>query len=107
MQSGKIFGLLIVAVDGLISVEPGVVTMGPDENHDATGPAIAMVGGGKKRIFCRWRYDDWWVVQRVGPPSKDELIPANRTLVFNQCFVPGKSWYWCAGSISGTNDADC
>jgi hypothetical protein len=45
MQSGKMFGLLIVAVEGLISVEPGVVTMGPDESNVATGPASAMVGG--------------------------------------------------------------
>jgi hypothetical protein len=28
------FGLLIVDVEGLISVEPGVVTMGPDERND-------------------------------------------------------------------------
>jgi hypothetical protein len=35
MQSGKMFVILIVAVEGLISVEPGVVTMGPDES-DAT-----------------------------------------------------------------------
>jgi hypothetical protein len=48
MQSGKMFGLLVVAVEGLISVEPGFVTMGPDESNDATGPASAMVGGGKK-----------------------------------------------------------
>jgi hypothetical protein len=39
---------LIVAVEGLISVEPGIVTMGPDESNDATGPASAMVGGGRK-----------------------------------------------------------
>jgi hypothetical protein len=37
-----------VAVEGLISVEPGVVTMGPDESNDATGPANAMVCGGRK-----------------------------------------------------------
>jgi hypothetical protein len=37
-----------VAVERLISVEPGVVTMGPDESNDATGPARAMVGGGRK-----------------------------------------------------------
>jgi hypothetical protein len=30
MQSGKMFGFLIAAVEGLISVEPGVVTMVPD-----------------------------------------------------------------------------
>jgi hypothetical protein len=45
MQSGKMFGLLIVAVEGLISVEPAVVAMGPDESNDATGPASAMFGG--------------------------------------------------------------
>jgi hypothetical protein len=51
---GKMLGLLIVAVEGmivavegLITVEPGV-TMGPDESNDATGPASAMVGGGRK-----------------------------------------------------------
>jgi hypothetical protein len=66
MQSGKMFGLLIVAVEGLISVEPGVVTMGPDVSNDATGPASAMVGGGGVgRIFYRWRYDDWWAAQKV------------------------------------------
>jgi hypothetical protein len=51
MQSGKMFGLLVVAVEGLISVEPGVVTMGPDESNDATGPASAMVGGGRKEFL--------------------------------------------------------
>jgi hypothetical protein len=48
MQSGKMFGFLIAAVEGLISVEPGVVTMVPDEINDATGPASTMVGGGRK-----------------------------------------------------------
>jgi hypothetical protein len=48
MQAGKLFGFLIVAVEGLISVEPGVVTMGPDESNDAIGPASAMGGGGRK-----------------------------------------------------------
>jgi hypothetical protein len=48
MQSGMTFGFLIAAVESLISVEPGVVTMGPDESYDATGPASAMVGGGRK-----------------------------------------------------------
>jgi hypothetical protein len=33
-----------VAVEDLISVEPGVVTMGPDESNCATGPASAMAG---------------------------------------------------------------
>jgi hypothetical protein len=61
MPSGKIFGLLVVAVEGLISVEPGFVTMGPDESNYATAPASAGVGW----IFCRWRYGDWWVAQRV------------------------------------------
>jgi hypothetical protein len=48
MLSSKMFSLLIVAMEGLISVEPGVVTMSPDESNDATGPASAMVGGGMK-----------------------------------------------------------
>jgi hypothetical protein len=72
------FGLLIV---GLISVEPGFVTMGPDESSCATGPASAMVGGvgwisivgGTTMVCC----------PKSEPPSKDDLIPANRTLVFN------------------------
>jgi hypothetical protein len=51
MQSGKIFGLLIVAVYGLISVEPGFVIMDPDESNDANGPASAMVGGGRMDIL--------------------------------------------------------
>jgi hypothetical protein len=42
------FGFLIAAVEGLISVEPGVVTMVPDESNDVTGPASAMVRGGRK-----------------------------------------------------------
>jgi hypothetical protein len=82
MQSDKVFGLLIMVVEGLISVAPGFVTMSPDESIDATGSASSMIGGGKKD-FCRWRYDDWWVAQKSGPSSKDELIPANITLVFN------------------------
>jgi hypothetical protein len=65
MLSGKIFGLLIVAVEGLISVEPGFVTMGPDESIYATvRRPVAMVGGGRMD-FLRWRYDDLWVAQRV------------------------------------------
>jgi hypothetical protein len=44
----KIFGLLIVTVEGLITVEPGFVTMGADESNDASGPASAMVGVGRK-----------------------------------------------------------
>jgi hypothetical protein len=34
-----------VAVEGLISVEPGFVTISPEESNYATGPASAMVGG--------------------------------------------------------------
>jgi hypothetical protein len=81
MQPSKMFGLLIVAAENLISVEPGVATVGPDESNDATGPASAMVGWGRKDFLS--------LVRRLvgcpksGPPSKDELIPANRTLVFN------------------------
>jgi hypothetical protein len=41
---GKIFGLLIVTVEGLISVEPGFVAMGPDQSSYATGSASAMIG---------------------------------------------------------------
>jgi hypothetical protein len=40
-----------VAVEGLISVESGVVTMGPDESNDATDPASAMVGGGREDLL--------------------------------------------------------
>jgi hypothetical protein len=71
-----------VAVEGLISVEPGGVTMDPDESNDSTGPASVMAGGGRKDFLS-------WVIRRLvgypksGPPSKDGLIPANRTLVFN------------------------
>jgi hypothetical protein len=82
MQSGKMFGLLIVAVEGFISVEPGVVTMGPDESNDAAGPASVMVGGGRKD-FLSLEVRRLVGCPKSGPPSKDELIPANRTLVFN------------------------
>jgi hypothetical protein len=100
MQSSKMFGLLIVAVEGLISVEPGVVTMGPDESNDATCPASAMVGGGRKDILSL-------KVQRLvscpksGPPSKSQPIEL-----------------WCSTHVlyrgnlgtgalrTGTNDAD-
>jgi hypothetical protein len=76
------FGLLVVAVVGLIPVEPGVVTMGPDESNDATGPASAMVGGGRKD-FLSLEVRRLVGCPKSGPPSKDKLIPANRTLVFN------------------------
>jgi hypothetical protein len=33
MSSDTIFGLLIVAVEGLISVEPDFVAMGPDDSN--------------------------------------------------------------------------
>jgi hypothetical protein len=79
MQSGKIFGLLIVAVGGLISVEPGV---GPGESNDATGPTSAIVGGGRKD-FLSLEVRRLMGCPKSGPPSKDELILANRTLVFN------------------------
>jgi hypothetical protein len=78
---GKIFGLWIVIVEGLISVESGVVTMDPDESNDSNGPASAMVGGGMEDLLSLE------VRQLVRCPksgsSKDGLIPANRTLVFN------------------------
>jgi hypothetical protein len=51
MQSGQVFGVLIAAMEGLISVEPGVMTMGPDESNDASGPASAMVRGGRKDVL--------------------------------------------------------
>jgi hypothetical protein len=76
------FSLLVVAVEGLISVESGVVTMGPDESKNATGPASAMVGGGRKN-FLSLEVRRLVGCPKSGPPSKDELIPANRTLVFN------------------------
>jgi hypothetical protein len=69
-------------VEGLISVEPGLVTLGSDERNDATGPASATVGEGRMDFLSL-------MVRRLvgctksGPPSKDELISANRTLVFN------------------------
>jgi hypothetical protein len=68
-------------VEGLISVKPGVVTMGPDESNDPTDPASAMVGGGRKEFLSLE------VRRLVGRPksgltSKDELILANRILVF-------------------------
>jgi hypothetical protein len=40
-----------VAVEGLISVESGVVTMDPDESNDSNGPASAMVGGGREDLL--------------------------------------------------------
>jgi hypothetical protein len=48
LARGQDVWFLIVAVEGLISVEPGVVTMGPNESSDATGLARAMVGGVRK-----------------------------------------------------------
>jgi hypothetical protein len=76
MQSGKMFGLLIVAMEGLIFVKPGVVTMGSDESNSTTGPASAMVV-----LSLEVRRLVGWPKRR--PPSKDKLIPAKRTLVFN------------------------
>jgi hypothetical protein len=78
MSSGKTFGLLIVAVEGLISVEPGFVTISPDESYDATGPASSMVGGGRID-FLSLEVRLFVGCTKSGPPSKDELIPANRT----------------------------
>jgi hypothetical protein len=82
MQSGKMFGLLVVAVEGLISVEPDVVTMGPDERNNATGPASAMAGGGRKD-FLSLEVRRLVGCPKSGPPSKDKLVPADRNLVFN------------------------
>jgi hypothetical protein len=45
--SCKILGLLTVAVEGLISVEPGFVAMGPDGSDYTTDPTSAMVAGGR------------------------------------------------------------
>jgi hypothetical protein len=79
---GQDFWFVDCGLYGLISVEPGFVIMGPDESNDATGPASAMVGGGRMDILTL-------EVRRLvgcptsGPPCKDELIPANRTLMLD------------------------
>jgi hypothetical protein len=70
MPSGKFFGLLIVAVEGLISVEPGFVAIGPDESNCTTGPVSAMVGGGRMD-FLSFEVRPLVGCPKSGPPSQD------------------------------------
>jgi hypothetical protein len=51
MLSGKFFGLLNIAMEGLVSVEPDFMAKGPDESNYTTVPASAIVGGGRMDVL--------------------------------------------------------
>jgi hypothetical protein len=44
------FGLLVVAVKGAVSIDPLVITVGPDQLNYGTQPKGAMIFGRKHRV---------------------------------------------------------
>jgi hypothetical protein len=87
--AGLYFGLLVVAVKGVVSIDPLVITVGPDQLNYGTQPEGAMILRREDRV-CSLQVLSLESRPLTRPPAEKELAPPNLSLTDDELVICGR-----------------
>jgi hypothetical protein len=87
--AGFCFGWLVVAVKGVVSIDPLVITVGPDQLNYVTQPKGAMILRREDRVGSLQVLS---LESRplTRPPAEEELTPPNLSLTGDELVICGR-----------------